>query len=56
MGIASLILSIIGAFVALIGFIPLLGILNWFAGILLVVGLILGILGVALNKKEEVSL
>ena len=56
MGVASLVLSIIGAFVALVGFIPFLGILNWFASVLLLIGIILGILGVVLSQKKGTSI
>jgi hypothetical protein len=52
MGVASLVLSIVGAVIALVGFIPFLGILNWFAVALLFIGLVLGILGTVLHKKK----
>lgn len=43
---ASLILSIIGAIIGLIGLIPLLGIVNWGAIFVLLISLILGIVGI----------
>ena len=47
---ASLVLGIIGSFFTLVGLVPFLGFLNYISVILLVVGLILGIVGVA--KKQ----
>jgi len=54
MGVASLVLSIIGAFFALIGLIPLLGSINYFALFLLTLALIFG--SVAMIKKNGIGI
>lgn len=51
----SLILGIIGALFALIGLVPFLGILNWIAIPLLVIGLILGIIGCIKKKGTSIA-
>jgi len=56
MGNASLILAIIGAIVALVGIIPSLRILNWFAGGLLAIALILGIIGAVVSEKKGTAI
>ena len=56
MGVASLVLSLIGMFLALIGLIPLLGIVNWFAGFILLIGFILGLIGTIVNKKKGLAI
>lgn len=53
MGVASIVFGIIGLFFALIGLIPLLGIVNWIAIPLLVLGLIFGIIGICGKKKKR---
>ena len=44
MNVMSVIIGIVALLIALVGFIPLLGWLNWFAIPLAVVGLVLGLL------------
>lgn len=50
----SLILGIIGALFALVGIVPLLGMMNYIAIPLLLIGLILGIIGC--TKKKVTSI
>lgn len=50
---AAIILGIIGAFFALLGLIPFMGICNWISIPLLVIGLILGIVGICTKPKEK---
>jgi hypothetical protein len=56
MGAASLILSILGAIIALVGIIPWLHILDWFAGGLLVIAIILGIIGSVVSEKKGTAI
>jgi len=56
MGAASLILALIGAIAALVGIIPSLVILNWFAGGLCVLALILGIVGAVVSEKKGTAI
>ncbi len=51
----SLILGIIGALFALIGIIPLLGLMNYVAIPLLLIGLILGIIGCTKKKGTSIA-
>ena len=54
MGVASLVLGIIGLFFVLIGWIPFLGMVNYFAIFLLSIGLILG--GIGMAKKNGIAI
>ena len=56
MGAASLILSILGAIIALVGIIPWLHILDWFAGGLLVIAIVLGIIGSVVSEKKGTAI
>jgi hypothetical protein len=56
MGAAALILSIFGAIVALVGIIPWLHILNWFAGGFLVLAIILGIISAVVSEKKGTAI
>lgn len=51
----SLILGIIGALFALIGIIPLLGLMNYVAIPLFLIGLILGIIGCTKKKAASIA-
>ncbi len=56
MGIASLILSILALLLAVIGLVPLLGMLNWIALVLGVLGLVFGIVPIVQKKKSGVAI
>jgi len=56
MGAASLILAILGALVTLVGIIPWLHILNWFAGGLLVIAIILGVVSTVTSEKKGTAI
>lgn len=56
MGVASIVFGIIGLFFALIGLIPLLGIVKWIAVPLLVLGLIFGIIGICGKKRSGAAI
>jgi len=56
MGPAALILSLFGAIVALVGIIPWLHILNWFAGGFLVIAVILGIISAVVSEKKGTAI
>jgi hypothetical protein len=55
MGILTLILSIVGAVVALLSFVPSLAFFKWIGGVIVLAGLIIGILG-ARGEKRTASL
>lgn len=52
MGVASIVFGIIGLFFALLGLVPLLGIVNWIAIPILGLGLIFGIIGICGKKRS----
>ena len=52
----SLILGIISLFFVLMGLIPFLGIMIWIALPLLIIGLALGIAGIAKNKRRGINI
>ncbi|NLI98119.1 hypothetical protein GX441_05600 [bacterium] len=56
MGVASLILSIIGLVIGVVGLIPLLGVLNWIALIFGLLGFIFGIIPIAKKKRSGVAI
>jgi hypothetical protein len=56
MGAAALILSILGAILAIVGIIPWLHILNWFAGGLLVIAIILGVIATVVSEKKGTAI
>lgn len=52
---ASIILGIIGLLFVLLGLIPFLGLVNWIAIPLLVIGLVLGIVGTTKKKGTSIA-
>jgi hypothetical protein len=52
MGIIALIVSIVGAVVALLSFVPSLGFFMWIGGILALAGLVLGLIGAQGEQKS----
>jgi hypothetical protein len=56
MGAAALILSILGALLALVGIIPWLHIIDWFAGGLLVIAIILGVVATVASEKKGTAI
>lgn len=46
MGTASLVLSIVGIIITIVGFVPLLGWLNWFGVVILALALLFGFIGI----------
>jgi hypothetical protein len=56
MGAAALILSILGALLALVGIIPWLHVLDWFAGGLLVIAIILGVVATVASEKKGTAI
>jgi hypothetical protein len=52
MNILSIVIGIVALIIALVGFIPLLGWLNWFAIPLAVVGLVMGLLSRETNGRN----
>jgi hypothetical protein len=52
MGMVSLIVSIVGVVLAVLGFVPAIGFFTWIAGILGLGGVILGIVGMSGDKKS----
>ncbi len=51
MGMLALILSIVGAVLALLTFVPALDIFKWIGGVVLIAGVVISIIGVGSDKK-----
>lgn len=56
MAIVSLVLSIVGAVVALLSFVPGIGFFVWIGGVLVLAGVVLGIVGMGGAEKKGVAL
>ncbi len=51
MGMLALILSIVGAVVALLAFVPAIDFFKWIGGVILIAGVVIGIIGIGGDKK-----
>lgn len=56
MGVASLVVSIVALIIAVIGLIPLLGLLEWIALILGTIGFVFGIVPIARRFKAPLAI